>query len=254
VRLNVFAALFAASMTAGCIQSDRLIKINGDGSGSVIDTVKLGEQAKGMIAGLEQMDKTPPAEKKAKKDAKLKEQAVKMGVTFVSDVKSPDGTEKITWTFTDANKVKLDKVATTGDMGDTKGGSEDWIAFRFAKTPAGALLTVVSPKPVPPSPGPKKEQKPEEKTAQRAQMKALLAGLKMSMSVEVNGTIVKTDSPYVAGNVVTLMSLDFDQMDENGLDKLQAMDDPSKMDTKALAGVKGVKFNLGDVAIEFKPR
>jgi hypothetical protein len=250
----MLAAVPVVLATIGCIQSERLIKINGDGSGTIVDTVKLGDQAKGMLAGMEQMDKTPAAEKKAKKDAKLKAAAAKMGtgVSFVSDVATPDGGEKITWAFTDVTKIKIDRTASSSDMdSDSKPG--DLLTFRFAKTPGGALLTVVNPKPEP-KPAKPAGAKPADNSAQMAQMKVMLAGLKMSTAVEVNGTLVKTDSPYVAGQVVTLMAIDFDQVDDASFKKLEAVSGPSELDAKTLAGVKGVKMAPGDVAIEFKPR
>ena len=44
-RLLVIPALLA---TVGCMQGQRLIKVNADGSGTIVDTVKLGEQARSM--------------------------------------------------------------------------------------------------------------------------------------------------------------------------------------------------------------
>jgi hypothetical protein len=256
LRLKTLAALPAILMTVGCLQSERLIKINGDGSGTIVDTVKLGDQAKGMLAGMAQMDKTPAADKKAKKDAKLRAAAAKMGpgVTLVSAEATPDGGERVTWAFTDISKIKIDQSASSSDMDSTSKPSEQ-LTFRFAKSPAGVVLTVVTPKRSPSSPNAAKPApKPEEAAAQITQMKAMLAGLKLSTGVEVNGTLIKTDSPYVAGSVVTLMAVDFDQLDENSFKKMSSVSDPSELDAKALAGIKGVKMTTGDVNIEFKPK
>jgi hypothetical protein len=256
--LKCLAFLPAALLTVGCMQSDRLIKINGDGSGTIVDTLKLGEQAKGMLAGLEQMDQTPAAQKKAKKEARLKAQGTQMGTTFVSEQTTPDGAEKITWAFTDISKVKVEPFVSNPDMDSKPTSPGDLLGFRFAKGPNAVLTVVTPPRPSPAAakPGAAKPaaKKPDENAAQKAQMKAMLAGLKVSLEVEVNGTLVKTDSPFVVGNVVTLMAMDFDQIDDAAMEKLDAMGDPTKMDPKVMEGVKGFRMITGDTAIEFKPR
>ena len=68
-----------------CMEGDRVIKVNADGSGTIVDTMKLGEQARTMIESMEAADTSTPAEKRAKKEAKLRERAAAMGegVTFV---------------------------------------------------------------------------------------------------------------------------------------------------------------------------
>jgi hypothetical protein len=195
-RLMLAPALLVA---AGCMQGQRVIKVNADGSGTIVDTVKLGEQAKSMLASMESMDKTPAAEKKAKKDGKLKAQATAMGegVTFVSLQNTKDGPKS--------------KTSAT------------------------------------PAPAPK----PEELQQAITMMKGMMAGLKMTTLLQVNGKVVKTNSPYAAGSDVTLLEVDFDQLDEAGLKKLAASgkDMPSPA---ALKGVKGLKVNEREVIVEFK--
>jgi hypothetical protein len=82
-------------------------------------------------------------------------------------------------------------------------------------------------------------------------MKGMMAGLRMSSLLEVNGKLVKTSSPWGAtGNAVTLLEIDFDQLDEAGLKKLAASG--SEMPSPAvLKGIKGLKISDGDVTVEF---
>lgn len=246
-RLMLAPALLVA---AGCMQGQRVIKVNADGSGTIVDTVKLGEQARGMMASMEQMDKTPAAEKKTKKDAKLKEQAAAMGegVTFVSLENTKDGAEQITYSFKDVSKIKID---TTPSPSDSKSSSQDDpLTFRFARSGGSSQLTVVFPKPKAEE-APKEVPKPEELTQAVAMMKGMMAGLKMTTSLEVNGKVVKTNSPYATGSRITLLEMDFDQLDEAGLKTLAASgkDMPSPA---ALKGVKGLKVSEGEVTVEFK--
>jgi hypothetical protein len=248
-RLMLVPALLAA---AGCMQGQRLIKVNADGSGSIVDTVKLGDQARSMMASMQEMDKSTPAEKKAKKDAKLKAQAAAMGegVTFVSTGADKDGTEKTIYSFKDISKIKIDTTPTPADAGESS-SKDDPLTFRFARNGANSLLTVVIPKDKPSDPSkPKTTPKPEEEQQAITMMKGMLAGLKVATQVEVNGKLVKTSSPYVAGPLVTLMEIDFDQIDPAGLKKL-ASSGQDKPSATQLKGVKGLKLQDGEVTIEF---
>ena len=247
-RLMLVPALLVA---AGCMQGQRVIKVNADGSGTIVDTIKLGEQAKGMLASMEQMDKSPAAEKKAKKETKLKAAATAMGegVTYVSTVNTKDGAEQVTYAFKDISKIK---VASTPSPSDSDNSSkEEPLTFRFARSGANPVVTVVFAKAKPSTGAKKPEPKPEEVQQAVAMMKGMMAGLRMSTVVEVNGKLVKTSSPWGAtGNTVTLLEIDFDQLDEAGLKKLAASgsEPPSPA---SLKGVKGLKVSDGEVTIEF---
>jgi len=252
MRLARLAVVPVVLFSVACFQGQRVIKVNADGSGSVVDTVKLTAQAKGMLDGMEQMDSSSPAEKKAKKDAKLKAAAVAMGegVTFVKAEPTKDGGERLTWSFKDVSKLKLD-TSPMMSAGETKSSGEP-LTFRFARSGASSLLTVVfaPPKPKDPAQKPKKST-PEEEAQGMAMMKGMLAGLKMTTAVEVNGKLVKTSSPYATGSTVTLLEIDFDQIDEVGLKKLSAADPSTPPTPDMLKGVKGIKASMGEVTIEF---
>src|SRR5262245_17668876 len=150
-------------LAAGCMKGQRTIKVNADGSGTIVDTIKLSEQAKGMLAGMEEMDKSSPAEKKAKKETKLKGMATAMGegVTFVSRVDTKDGAEQITYSFKDITKIKVDSTPNPSSA-DKSSSKEDPLTFRFAKTGANPVVTVVFPKAKPSTGEKKPEPKPEE--------------------------------------------------------------------------------------------
>ena len=108
MRIGTLAIVPMVLATVGCFQGQRTFKVNGDGSGTIVDTVKLGEQAKGMLQGMAQMDQSSPAEKKAKKKAKYDATAAAMGegVTFVSVAPSKDGGEVTTYAFKDINTLR----------------------------------------------------------------------------------------------------------------------------------------------------
>lgn len=252
----------AALVAAGCFQGQRLIKLNADGSGTITDTVTLGEQAREMMSAMGDMDKSTPAEKKTKKDAKLKSLAEAMGpgVTVAGFEPSVDkGPEKVTYAFKDISKIKID---ATPDMteGDSKSEAKEPLTFRFEKKGGNAVVTVIG---AGPKPGEKKDKPAgagdEAAAKMQAQamvmMKTMMKGLKMNTAVEVNGKIVKTNAAHVAGPRVTLLDLDFDVIasDEATFKKFsEAGDDPKSMDPAVLAGLKGIKVQtVPEVTIEF---
>ncbi len=257
MRFSRLVLIPAALMAVGCIQGQRVIKVNADGSGTIVDTVSLGAQARQMMAAMEEMDKAPAAEKKNKKAEKLKAMAASMGegVSYVSQEPGKDGAEKITYAFKDISKLKVDWSPDPSES-DSK-APKDPLTFRFVRQGGNSILTVVQPAKAAAKAEGKPKPKPEEMAQQMGMMKAMMAGLKMSGILEVNGRIVKTNSPYAAGPVVTLMEIDFDQLvaDEASFKKLAEIDDPSTADPKVMAGIKGVKVHTQpEIVIEFAAR
>ena len=251
MRSARLALVPAVLLTAACFQGQRVVKINADGSGSVVDTVKFGEQAKGMMAAMEEMDKSTPAEKKTKKETKFKEKATAMGLTFVSFETTPEGAQRTTYSFKDVQTIKIGTTPTMENEKDEK--TEDPLTFKFTKSGGNSLLTVVHPKGKGDAEAKAKKEapKPEEIQQALAMMKGMMAGLKMSFQVVPSGKLVKTSSPYVAGNTVTLIEMDFDQLDEASLKKLASADQSGPPSPELLKSLKGVKATEGEVTIEF---
>lgn len=260
-RLTWVPVVLAA---AGCLQGQRLIKVKANGSGTIVDTV----QAQGMMAAMAEMDKSSPAEKKAKKETKLKERAAAMGpgVTLVSyQAPAKNGPEVITYAFTDITKIKVDATPDSSENDAKPDASEqgERLTFKLAKAGGRNVLTVMG---AGPKPGKKADAKPEDKAAKEAaaqmqagamaMMKTMMKGLKMSTVVEVEGSLVKTNSPHAQGSRVTLLDIDFDQLaaDEASFKKFSEMgDDPKKFDAAALKGIKGVKVSTEpETTIEFQ--
>ncbi len=245
----------AVLLAVGCFQGQRTFKVNVDGSGTIVDTTTLGEQAKGMMQGMEEMDKSTPAEKKAKRSAKYAEKAAAMGegVSFVSILPGKAGAEVATYAFKDITKVKASAMPTPDDSTTSK---DEPLTFRLAKNAAGnSVLTVVTAKPkaAAAAPGGAKPAapKPEELAQQIAMMKGMMAGLKIASVVEVNGKLVKASSPNVVGPAVTLLELDFDALDAATLQKMAASGPGEAPDFAAMKGLKGIKAPEPEITIEF---
>jgi hypothetical protein len=93
-------------------------------------------------------------------------------------------------------------------------------------------------------------------TAQQIDMvKGMLAGARLTVGIEPEGRLVRTSSPFVEGNRVTLIDLDFDKAaaDPDLATKLQSL--KTVDDVKAaVSSLQGVKIPLDpEISIAFQP-
>lgn len=280
-------AVTAASLT-GCITFLTEINVRGDGSGTMVQMITMNpEQIKESVEGVaKQMganmteskepvkDKpaTEPAEGPLKK-SELKDKAVDLGtgVTFVSaekiDTKTAAGV-RVTYAFKDINQLAVNPKPAAAIGTEGAGASaQDALKFQFSRMQNGnAVLTVVMPEP---KTGAPKEQTATPPPAAPAvepdqdmsmMIMQMFKGLHMGMAINVEGKVVKTNSPYVEGSKVTLMDIDFDPLlsHEKSFKALSgkmdtAMGDDRKM-MEALKGIKGLKITTDrEVSIEFTP-
>ena len=90
---------------------------------------------------------------------------------------------------------------------------------------------------------------------QMAMMRQSLAGMHVALRVEPMGRLVRTNSPYVDGQTVTLFDIDIDALlkDEEAFARLQNARTPTET-AEALKNVPGVKIaSERDIVIEFAP-
>lgn len=256
----VLALLPAVLVTAGCFQGQRTIHVKADGSGSITDTLVLGDQMKAMMAMGDAKAKDP--EEQAKQKAKNEAAAVAMGpgVTFVSEDRTPTGIKSV-YAFKDISTVKIG-VSPGPDSGDSGGGKkEEPLTFRFARQGGKSVVTVVQPQPPPaekPAGSPDPQAGPDMGAAMWIMMKPMMKGLSIKTVLEVDGPLVKTNSPYATGSSVSLLELDFDKItadDANFKRFTRAGADPSTLDPKLLQGVKGIKVSPArEITVEFTGR
>lgn len=276
---RVALAVMAAAAVSGCIQSSTVIKLKPDGSGTIEQTMTMNAEAVAQLSALAAM--SDDKDKKSGKggledlfsDKAARDSAAKMGpgVTFVSSEKidTPDRKGmKAVYAFTDIRKISLEEMHTPtpsgGDaaaMGAPAPGDPP-LAFQFTQLPGGnSLLTIVQSGVekamkegvTPPKPAAAVDPKMAEQGIEM--MKTFMKGLKVDVLIQVP-RVVKTNSPYVDGGTVTLLSMDFDKVlaDPKMLDRMQGA--KTLADTKALLkDVKGIKVNLEpQVTIEFAGR
>jgi hypothetical protein len=273
--LRALTITLLATTLSACLTSTTSVKVKPDGSGTIETTTTIAAaalaQLKTMMSGFGGKDAGSPA-KDLFSEADLRRAATKMGegVTFVSStpIKTAEAEGvRAVYAFTDVSKLRLSQTPSamegaSGMMG--RGGqpapaAADDIRFRFAREGGTSVVTLLFPEPKPPAtPDAKPAQAPSAPAdpAQLEMIKTLFAGLHIDIGLDVDGRIIKTNAPYVTGNRVTLVEMDFSQLMNNptaiaGMQSVKSIEDAKTV----LKGMKGVKVNLDrEVRVEFVPR
>lgn len=255
MKARSLLVLVVGLSSAACIEAKRVVNVTANGSGTVVESTKLGEQAQSMDAAFSTMDSKPAAEKQAAKEANLKARAAKMGegVRFVSVAKTADGAEQVTYAFDDVNKLILD-LSMSSPGSEEKPDATPKQPLRFSL--AGKKLTISLPESkVPADAAAAKEKTPEQMTQEMTMMRGFLKGLKLKTTVEVPGTITTANVPS-SGSTATILAVDFDAVvaDEANFKKfIDAAEDPENFDAKKIQGVKGISYPSGpEAVIQFK--
>jgi hypothetical protein len=156
------------------------------------------------------------------------------------------------------NALTIDQNMTP--MGQEK-RRED-VAFKLTKLANGdSLLTVKMPdderKLGKPADRPGEAPGPGEVPPQMMDMiKKMFDGMRVAIAVDVVGTLVKSSSPHVAGQRVTILEMDMGELmkQADAMKHLQGLQPGATVGEmrEALGQVKGIKINESPVTIEFK--
>jgi len=260
---TIFAGAFAVVSLSSCLEQESTTKLSKDGSGTITENISVGAQMAGMMkaqgeeGGNEFTDEAT---------YKTKAETMGEGVEFVG-LKQKDldnGGLQITATykFADINKLKA-------SMSNDDSGS-DPITFSYVAGDTNKL-TVNMPKKAAAEGGAEDlgeieglegELKPsdEDKAAQKEQMKmmaGMMAGMRMSAFIEVDGEVVKTDADFSEGNKITLYDLEIGKIfaNEKALDMLDSPDDMGDVNTmrELSKTIEGLKIEADDkIVVEFK--
>ena len=268
------AALFTLGLS-GCLQVEKVVKLNTDGSGTIEETVMMSKaglaQMQQMAAGFGEAagkkEGQPAKGFELMDETKLQAAAEKMGegVKFVSAKKIETETSSgfvATYAFTDINKVKLDQnpsdaLPTPGGVkgGEGPGGKKtEPVTFKLTKgSPAELIVKMPAPDM---KAGAKKEQPAGMEDMAMQMMQQMFKDMKISMAVEVAGAIKETNAEYKDGSRVTLMEMDFNKLlaDPEKFKKLAKENPKTLQETKALMkGIDGVKAETApEVTIKFQ--
>lgn len=273
MRTRLLAALLPVIALGGCLQSTAIVKVNPDGSGTIENQTLMTSAALAQIrqfSGAFGGANAKPVDPFSEDEARSLASQMGDGVTLLSSspLRSAAAEGRTSaYAFTDITKLRVSQTPPTpggatvraGGVG-IGGGQGGVITIDLARTPEGnvrlTLHTQADPltamtsqmgglaRPGAPIPA-----------DQLAMARQMLAGFRVALRVQPLGRLVKTNSPYVEGQVVTLFDIDVDSLlsNEAAFTKLQNAKTPAET-AEALKNVPGVKIPTErDITIEFAP-
>ena len=250
----LLGACFAFAVTlflSGCFQAEQVINVKPDGSGTVVFTVKVGKAALEQMKALGGGDpKADPMDQMMKKE-EAEEMAKKLGEGVKLEKIEPykEGEfvgKKATFSFADINKVKAD-MSMGPDAGADDADKEP-IKFEFTKGNPATLIIH--------SPNKKGKDKPDDpqEEAQMAAAAAMMKDMRITIAVNVLGTLVSTDADNKEGTRITLIDLPVGEALKD-VKKFKAIDKASDWASaaKLIKEIPGAKVESKQkVKVEFK--
>lgn len=270
--------LFVGLLTTGCITSDTLLRVKPSGAGTMEMTILVNTAMFKELGGMMGGETTSKGKSGMPSPEELSKQLSQMkGVRLVSQEKITRGDAegaKVVVAFDDINQISVSEGLPGKEF---KPKPEEEVTFRMSKLPNGnSLLSIAFPdKPAEAAEDaaaakakqnrPRQNQ-PRDRSAEKPDpemlkmMAAFFKDMRVTIAVDVDGSLVKTSSPYVEGNRVTLLDLDLGQLlaDPAALEKMESLPmgpDMSLGEVRTAmerAGVKGVKVNEPKLSIEFR--
>lgn len=265
-QMRLVLALAAGVLSTGCFQMATTVTVKEDGSGTIAQRLQVTRAAFAQLQQLTVMggDNGKPLDLLSEEQARAAAAKLGSGVTYVTSTPIDDaaglGRETL-YAFTDIGQLLVDQrppmPGEAGIQADGLDAAKRNIAFAMAKLPNGnSVLTITMPKPDFNS-GPLRlagGRQDQASSGQAAMMKQMFAGARLTIAVQPAGTLVRSSSPYVTGNQVTLVDIDFSQLIDNpALDRLRSATTAEELKT-AMKDVPGVKMDLEpQLTIEFTP-
>ena len=270
LRRGLLIALVCAGLSGGCFQSTALIKVNADGSGTIEHQTLMTAAALAQLrqlAGLFGGNSGRPVDPFS--EAQARDLAGKMGdgVTLLSstplETAAGEGRANV-YGFRDITRVRFTQMATPGDTSVRASGLNlgdlGTVAFDLSRLNSGtSLLTLHMPgnlldtlvnQAADPA-GRRRAASADQLTA----LRQAVAGLRLSIRIEPGGHLVRTSSPYVDGQIVTLFDLDLDELFKDDTTFTRLMDAKTAAETAdVLKNAHGLTINPDrDITIEFAP-
>ena len=258
VRFGLLIGIALA--TSACFQMSTVLKINGDGTGTIDHRMIYSPQALAQLRQFAALGRGRGTAFDPLGEDQFRNMAASIGpgVTYVKSepitTAAGQGREA-TFAFTDVSKLQIStQPAAPGGVSISAGGlstTSESITFSLTREPAGTTVLHIHV----PEPNFLDALGTPAAANQIGMIKTMLAGAKVLLTAEPAGTLVKTSSPFVANGRVTLLEVDLDEVlkDQTLLPRLQA----AKTQDEAKAIVKnasGLKINLDrDITIEFTP-
>lgn len=234
-------AMLALVGLSGCLEMESVIALKKDGSGTMTETVSIGAQMAGMMqmGGGGEGAEDPFADF-GEDAAKEKAKTYGEGVEFVSTKKEEkDGglTFTTVYKFADINTVVYEPGQMMNNSEEEEEETEEEPVKMFSYK--DGVLTIEVPDPSQEDFAMGDEEMGEEEMAMMAPM---MAGMKVTAKLVVEGGIAETNATFRDGDAITLMAMNFDELlkNEGGLGAMKKLDVEDRAAfAKAVSELKG---------------
>lgn len=258
---------------SGCFQVSTVVRVNRDGSGTVEERMlvskKLLAQLNEFMHAFTEEGAEPPKPVDLFEPEKLRQAAKGMGegVSFTGATKLDTADFEgyvAEYAFTDINRLRLNQKSSP-PLPSKEEGKSSPLMFSFTKGNPATLVVRQQDAPAPaaaakaaPAPSGELPAKPEGAPTDPQQLKGMeemFRGLKISLTVEVNGTITKTNATHHDGSRVTVIDMDWEKL-AGASDKLAGLSATGDISIgeakKLLKDIPGIKVDLNDeLKVEF---
>jgi len=280
---SILFAIMACLILSGCIQTDTVIHVRPDGSGTIEETVQLSnaliesmqnlgkEMSESVVGEKPEADAGPASD--AKNDVKDKpaqtdplqgmmkdaeSHAAKYGpnVKFVSAAPVKGETMsgyKAIYSFKDINTLRINQnpesktAAPSGDK-DQAPKKEEIIRFKLVKGPVSKLTMTMPAMDKKPDEAKKDDaaKKPTPDPAAAEMMKAFFKDMSVKLAIVIDGEIVETNATYRDKSQLTLLDMNFGKIIENQ----KIFDNLNAVQPKTIEEMKGLVKEIPGLKIE----
>jgi hypothetical protein len=225
---TVFIFMFISLLLAGCLQVETTINVNKDGSGTINEKVLMSKTFVNMIKefAMAFQDSASTEEFVFFKDEEIIADAKDYGedVKYVSHTLiSNDAWEgfQAVYSFSDISIVRIqpdpDSKVGVNEEEPVITVDKEYYFFKFKKGDVAELIIdrpdlEFTPDTVEDSEYEASEQNDEEMGEEFVKM---MEGMKIDISIQVDGKITSTNASYTDGSKITLMKMDFGEMMKN---------------------------------------
>jgi hypothetical protein len=269
--LTIVLLCLAPLVVAGCLQMERIVRVNGDGSGVLVERLVLGNEMVEMLREMSAATQPEGEPFSIRDDEELRGKAANFGegVRFLSakDLETDFGKGfEARYAFADINKLRVGQDPGESMPGGESAAANDneskFITFTFHPANPAELVIhwpvdeAASEAEASSTEASDEATSPEQEQMAMEMMKSAFKDMRMAIHIEVAGDILDTNATHRRGNRVTLMEFDFGEIlsSEEALRSMAGNKPGSVADMKELMKlIPGLKMEIEpEVTIRFQ--
>ena len=269
--LTIVLLCLAPLVVAGCLQMERIVRVNGDGSGVLIERLVLGNEMVEMLREMSAATQPEGEPFSIRDDEELRGKAANFGegVRFLSakDLETDFGKGfEARYAFADINMLRVGQDPAESMPGGESSVANDneskFITFTFHPANPAELAIhwpvdeAASKAEAGSTEASDEATSPEQEQMAMEMMKSAFKDMRMAIHIEVAGDILDTNATHQRGNRVTLMEFDFGKIlsSEEALRSMAGNKPGSVADMKELMKlIPGLKMEIEpEVTIRFQ--